>query len=215
MPEAEDAVSDALGAQGSGVLTEIDVAATLAAILGIERSPLKILCARQPAPGPSRRPRARPERPLLDNLAHHAARGRDAFVAWLAETTGLTSRWFERLLDNDADTDTTRLLRAACDNDESVTEPLTPYVHRLRRERGGSGVSGRHAGGRLVHGSRRRHAPSGDRLADAITDVDATTDAFAAYDMLNCAHPTRFASVLEPGAAWSAGSVACARMPRR
>lgn len=70
----------------------------------------------------------------LDDLAHHAARGRETFVGWLAEKTGLTARRLERLLENDADPDTTRLLRAACDNDEALTARLTPYVGLLRRD---------------------------------------------------------------------------------
>jgi hypothetical protein len=70
----------------------------------------------------------------LDDIAHHAARGHDEFTAWLADTTGLTVRRLERMLDSDADPDTTRLLRAACDNDEALTARLTPYVHLLRRD---------------------------------------------------------------------------------
>ncbi len=45
----ETAVRDALGAQGFGVVSEIDVAANLKNVLGVERPPLKILGACSPA----------------------------------------------------------------------------------------------------------------------------------------------------------------------
>lgn len=44
--------------------------------------------------------------------------------------------------------------------------------------------------------------PSGDSLADVIRRTDAETDGYAAYYMINCAHPTHFAGVLEGGAEW-------------
>ena len=44
--------------------------------------------------------------------------------------------------------------------------------------------------------------PSGDTLADAIGRTDDATAGYAAYYMLNCAHPTHFAAVLEQGSDW-------------
>lgn len=45
--------------------------------------------------------------------------------------------------------------------------------------------------------------PTGDALADAVGSVDQATDAYPAYFMINCAHPTHFASVLEKGTSWT------------
>ena len=46
--------------------------------------------------------------------------------------------------------------------------------------------------------------PSGQALGEAIDQVDRETEHAAAYFMINCAHPTHFADVLEPGAPWAA-----------
>jgi S-methylmethionine-dependent homocysteine/selenocysteine methylase len=44
--------------------------------------------------------------------------------------------------------------------------------------------------------------PSGQALREAIEQVDSETDAAPAYYMVNCAHPTHFADVLEQGDGW-------------
>jgi S-methylmethionine-dependent homocysteine/selenocysteine methylase len=46
--------------------------------------------------------------------------------------------------------------------------------------------------------------PSGQPLGDAIAEVDARSDGAAAYFMVNCAHPSHFYEVLEPGTEWTA-----------
>jgi S-methylmethionine-dependent homocysteine/selenocysteine methylase len=44
--------------------------------------------------------------------------------------------------------------------------------------------------------------PTGQSLGEAIEEVDAATDGAPAYYMLNCAHPTHFASILDPHSRW-------------
>jgi homocysteine S-methyltransferase len=44
--------------------------------------------------------------------------------------------------------------------------------------------------------------PDGTALKDAVEQVDAETAGAAAYFMINCAHPTHFASVLEEDGGW-------------
>lgn len=44
--------------------------------------------------------------------------------------------------------------------------------------------------------------PSGQPLREAIEQVDAETGAAAAYFLVNCAHPTHFADVLDDDGAW-------------
>jgi homocysteine S-methyltransferase len=45
--------------------------------------------------------------------------------------------------------------------------------------------------------------PSGETLGDAIEAVDAATDGYPAYFMVNCAHPTHFAHLFEGDPAWA------------
>lgn len=45
--------------------------------------------------------------------------------------------------------------------------------------------------------------PTGEPLATAIAAVDRDTGGYPAYYMINCAHPTHFASVLDPAAPWA------------
>ena len=45
--------------------------------------------------------------------------------------------------------------------------------------------------------------PSGEPLGEAIEAVDAATDGYVAYFMVNCAHPDHFAPVLDPAASWT------------
>jgi S-methylmethionine-dependent homocysteine/selenocysteine methylase len=44
--------------------------------------------------------------------------------------------------------------------------------------------------------------PTGQSLEAAIAQVDAATESYATYFMINCAHPTHFENVLNSGAAW-------------
>jgi S-methylmethionine-dependent homocysteine/selenocysteine methylase len=44
--------------------------------------------------------------------------------------------------------------------------------------------------------------PGGESLGDAIEHVDTATGGSVAYYMINCAHPTHFAGVLEQDGAW-------------
>lgn len=45
--------------------------------------------------------------------------------------------------------------------------------------------------------------PNGAPLAEGIAAVDRDTGGYPAYYMINCAHPTHFASVLDPAAPWA------------
>jgi homocysteine S-methyltransferase len=44
----------------------------------------------------------------------------------------------------------------------------------------------------------------GQLRGEAIEEVDARSDGAAAYFMVNCAHPSHFSEVLEPGTEWTA-----------
>ena len=45
--------------------------------------------------------------------------------------------------------------------------------------------------------------PDGTRLGDAITRVDAATDGYVSYFMVNCAHPSHFEDELDAEASWA------------
>lgn len=45
--------------------------------------------------------------------------------------------------------------------------------------------------------------PTGQSLSSAIAEVDAATSGYPAYYMINCAHPTHFADVLDAGGSWT------------
>lgn len=45
--------------------------------------------------------------------------------------------------------------------------------------------------------------PNGSSLEDAVRTVDAATGGYPAYYMVNCAHPSHFAAVLEDGGDWT------------
>jgi homocysteine S-methyltransferase len=47
------------------------------------------------------------------------------------------------------------------------------------------------------------HLPSGQPLPEAIAQVDAASDGYAAYFMINCAHPTHFEDSLPGDAEWA------------
>ena len=55
-----------------------------------------------------------------------------------------------------------------------------------------------------LHGETDGRLPSGQPLGEAVTHLDAATGGAAAHLMVNCAHPSHFAGVLEPAAAWTA-----------
>lgn len=44
--------------------------------------------------------------------------------------------------------------------------------------------------------------PNGEALAEAIARVDAASDEYAAYFIINCAHPTHFANTFKQGEGW-------------
>ncbi len=45
--------------------------------------------------------------------------------------------------------------------------------------------------------------PSGQPLRDAVAAVDAATDAYPAYYMINCAHPSHFRHILDEAPSWT------------
>jgi homocysteine S-methyltransferase len=45
--------------------------------------------------------------------------------------------------------------------------------------------------------------PNGQSLREGVEAVDSATDSYAAFFMINCAHPTHFQHVLDPSAGWT------------
>ena len=82
LPEAEATVRTALAEDGLGVLTEIDVAATLRAKLGIDRRPLKILGAGNPQFAPRALEIDPSASPLLPGNVVRADRTRGVTACW-------------------------------------------------------------------------------------------------------------------------------------
>jgi hypothetical protein len=74
-----------------------------------------------------------PEVPLR-RVEQAAARGRDALLAWLCEETGESPRRVERRLAAAVEPAERQRLRAACDNDQTLTDRVTPFHGLLRRD---------------------------------------------------------------------------------
>lgn len=72
-----------------------------------------------------------PEIPL-HTVESHAAQGGDHLVSWLAEQTGRTVKQVTDLLAHPLDADARRRLLAACENDATLLDRVTPYAALLR-----------------------------------------------------------------------------------
>jgi hypothetical protein len=71
---------------------------------------------------------------LLDDIESHAAPGRETFMSWLVEQTGLSAKAVTKALDQTATPEDTTRLASACDNDPALAERIVPYLGLLRRD---------------------------------------------------------------------------------
>jgi S-methylmethionine-dependent homocysteine/selenocysteine methylase len=88
---------------------------------------------------------------------------------------------------------------------DAGTDLVTAITMTYTAEAAGIADAARAAGQRVVISFTTEtdgRLPSGQPLGEAIEEVEVTTDAYPAYYMVNCAHPTHVESVLEPAAAW-------------
>lgn len=88
---------------------------------------------------------------------------------------------------------------------ETETDMLTAFTLTNIPEAIGIARAAKHAGMPLALSFTLEtdgRLPTGDALGDAIAVVDAATDAYPVYYMINCAHPTHFETTLAAGGTW-------------
>lgn len=116
---------------------------------------------------------------------------RDAYIGDTAMTTGEAAEYHHAQIATFADTEADLVTALTITNVEEATGlALASQALRMPIVIGFTVETD----GRL---------PTGATLADAITAVDAATESWPSYYLINCAHPTHFVGALDPGAAWA------------